>query len=330
MKPVAVLKSRPVAVRKSRPVAVKKMKQGFDSQGNPIMMFEGGAGGTPTYLSSALGALGTVGGGVLGALGPHRSLSSLAQGVQSGAYTGRDLGRAAGKITRVIPGAKRRLAARGARREADEAYRAERTKREGPMRSFLPAIGDYMPNLMTHEGRSNQLANWKDEEAINQLYGKERARAMFYGESDKGPSLDKLESLRQNALERHAARTGSRVGVVPSQRRPLEDESPSRVNTAMNVLWNKAASLMPVRTSTNTGIDDQTDGVPPNVDETDHDGELRQNNMYQAIDEMDESEPTQEQTIRMNRKLGKLGAGREQKVQAQMGNVTEDEIFGAG
>ena len=325
MKPVAVLKSRPVAVRKSRPVAVKKMKQGFDSQGNPIMMFEGGAGGTPTYLSSALGAIGTIGGGVLGALGPHRSLSSLAQGVQSGAYTGRDLGRAAGKITRVIPGARRRLAARGARREADEAYRAERTKREGPMRSFLPAIGDYMPNLMTHEGRSNQLANWKDEEAINQLYGKERARAMFYGEGGDGPDLDELESLRQDALERHAARTGSRVGVVPSQRRPLEDERPSRVNTAMNVMGAMArglGNLMPVRTSTNTGIDDQTDGVPMNADETDHDGELRQNNMYEAIDAMGESQPTREQEIRMRRKLG---GGREEQVQTQ-GNFTDKEL----
>ena len=318
---------KPVAVLKSRPVAVKKMKQGFDSQGNPIMMFEGGAGGTPTYLSSALGAIGTIGGGVLGALGPHRSLSSLAQGVQSGAYTGRDLGRAAGKITRVIPGARRRLAARGARREADEAYRAERTKRDvasGQVK-VLPAIGDYMPNLMTHEGRSNQLANWKDEEAINQLYGKERARAMFYGEGGDGPDLDELESLRQDALERHAARTGSRVGVVPSQRDPFEDERPSRVNTAMNVMGAMArglGNLMPVRTSTNTGIDDQTDGVPMNADETDHDGELRQNNMYEAIDAMGESQPTREQEIRMRRKLG---GGREEQVQTQ-GNFTDKEL----
>ena len=318
---------KPVAVLKSRPVAVKKMKQGFDSQGNPIMMFEGGAGGTPTYLSSALGALGTIGGGVLGALGPHRSLSSLAQGVQSGAYTGRDLGRAAGKITRVIPGARRRLAARGARREADEAYRAERTKRDvasGQVK-VLPAIGDYMPNLMTHRGRANQLGNWKDEEAINQLYGKERARAMFYGEGGDGPDLDELESLRQDALERHAARTGSRVGVVPSQRDPFEDERPSRVNTAMNVMTaigRGVAQLMPVRTSTNTGIDDQTDGEPVSADAADHDGELRQNNMYQAIDAMDESQPTREQEIRMRRKLG---GGRESQV-LQEGGFTDKEL----
>ncbi len=49
--------------------------------------------------------------------------------------------------------------------------------------------------------------------------------------------------------------------------------------------------------------------------------------MYQAIDAMGESQPTREQEIRMRRKVG---GGREEQVQTQMGNVTEDEIFGAG
>ena len=213
MKPVAIRKSRPVAIRKSRPVAVKKsMTQGYDSSGKPIMMFGGGGGGaTPTYLSSILGGIGGIGGAVLGALGPHRSLAGLAQGVQSGAYTGRDIGRAAGGITRVIPGARRRLAARGARREADDAYRAERTRREvaSGKTPFLPAIGDYMPNLMTHGGRAKKLQDWQDE----QTQAGERAKRSTHFSPENIQHLTDVEYMKQKI--RAEAKEALEVGRSP-------------------------------------------------------------------------------------------------------------------
>ena len=300
MKPVAIRKSRPVAIRKSRPVAVKKsMTQGYDSSGKPIMMFGGGGGGaTPTYLSNILGGVGGVGGAVLGALGGHRDLGSLLQGIQSGSYTGRDLGRSAGKLTRVIPGARRRLAARGARQEADDTYRAERAKREA---SGAKGWGfdwrDYAPNLLTDKGRREELANWKDEDAMAQLYGKERARAMFYGEGGDRPSLDELESHYADAKKRHKDRTDSKKGTTSSQRDPLEEgeRGPglrqrakellvSGFNTAQNVAENAFARVLPVN-STNTGIGDQTDGGAMNERDTNHEGEYKEN-MYQRIDAM--------------------------------------------
>jgi hypothetical protein len=84
-----------VIIRKSspKPRVIVKAEVAMTSSG-PMIMY-GGGGGAPaqrTRASKFLGGVGTALGAGLGALGPHRSLGSLAQGMQSGAMQGSQFG----------------------------------------------------------------------------------------------------------------------------------------------------------------------------------------------------------------------------------------------
>lgn len=78
-----------------------------DASGKPTMLFGGGGDGKKRGKLSGLGSLA---GGVLGALGPHRSMGSLLGGVQTGSVMGGQAGDWAGKkLGKVGRGAKRVL-----------------------------------------------------------------------------------------------------------------------------------------------------------------------------------------------------------------------------
>ena len=350
---------KPVAIRKSRPVAVRKQsgpQLQYDMQGRPSFVFGAGGGGRGgggrSKRERLLGAAGGLVGVLGGALTPTRSLGGLLGGMYAGGAQGRALGRGLGrKITGR--GRQAELDARAELRDAEakrrgqervqlrEDYQAARgpsrfktmretgqfktgKHRDAEMREFLEGKRDRM------EGDTDESYAQAGPRGGARYESEERQRQMAQYEKDNAA----YEAAQRKNILREATKLGvtpdltsiQSLPIPPRTVGPMDDLNQQKVNTVEAVRNNPLAQIGPAHPTQIQGFMMQNEQVPEGTD--DHDEESL-DELYANVDAMNAPQPSASDRLReIGAQLGRTAGRRESRIQAQMGNVTDEELYG--